>query len=372
MLGILTFFRVYNYGAVLQAYCLQAFLGKRAVITEIIDYSQVKQKDYTDILSIHNGKKRFIKTLMLLPVLKRRLIRKDRFDKFIESELILSSKKYSEKNLKEANDMYSGYIVGSDQVWNTTKKAEMSSAYFLDFAENDKTKISYASSIGVAEMEDLLPYRSFLLRFNSLSCREKTGCNILEKLLDREVKSVLDPTLIIDKSLLNFKNISIEHDNEKYILYYSLNGFDKRRVNMDILAQFARKFSLKLKIITPEWPFHSIGEEIIDAGPIEFVELIKHATLVCTTSFHGTALAIRFNVPFFVLEGKNIRDRRKRDLLTALGIQSRIISTIKEANNIETYEMHFESINQKLNELQNESIDYLLSAIYKTGIEKEH
>ena len=35
-----------------------------------------------------------------------------------------------------------------------------------------------------------------------------------------------------------------------------------------------------------------------DAGPIEFVKLIKNATIVCTDSFHATAMSINLSIDF--------------------------------------------------------------------------
>lgn len=362
-IGVITFHEVYNYGAVIQAYALQKFLDDNGFKNEIVDFSPKKQKDYTNIYSIRNGFKRFIKTLMLTPANTQRIVRKKRFDNFLEDYLTLSQEKYEDStSLEKANENYQTFIVGSDQVWNVTKKSDTSSAYFLRFVGDNKKRIAYAPSIGNATLEELKVYREDLKRFNALSCREKGGSSLVSKLVGSDVKVVLDPTLLIDRnSLLGLTETTKE---VPYILYYSLDGYDKRTNNMDILLLLKRKFGLALKIVTPEWPFHKeFGEDIINAGPKEFLSLIKNAEIVCTNSFHGTALAIKFERPLYVLEEFSAEDERKRSILEQLKIENRNISSIEDVKMIRSYEMDYTSINKKLKILRDDSSRYLINAL---------
>lgn len=360
-IGVLTFHRVYNYGAVIQAYCTQKILDELNIDNEIIDFSIKKQKDYTDLYSKRNGLKRFAKTLLLIPFHKERVSRKKKFDSFINS-MKLSSKSYNKSEyLRETNKNYDCYLVGSDQVWNITKKAESSDAYFLDFADEDKRKISYASSIGVATYEDLVLKEKYLKQFDAISCRESGGAQILSDIVDYKVQTVLDPTLLVDKNILVKEIYKIE--NDPYILYYSLDGFDKRKNNLDILKALSEKFGYKVKFITPEWPYHEFGEDLRDVGPIEFLNLIQQAKIVCTNSFHGTALSIKLGVPFYVLESKNIKDERKRSILKQLELQDRIISSYKDIGNIDDYSINYNKVNTKLKELMKLSSIYLKKAL---------
>lgn len=364
-IGILTFHNVYNYGAVLQAYALQEYLISKGFNIEIINYTRKRQKDLTDIISTRNGVKRFFKSLLLFPVLRQRIVRKRKFDNFINKKMYLSKDKYDEKSdISCTNRLYSIFLIGSDQVWNVKKKADTSFAYFLKFADNNKGKIAYAPSVGISTLSELDAYKDELLRFDYISCRESGGARELSKLLNKDVPVVLDPTLLVQP------NVLMSHldkaPGEKYILYYSLDGFDKRMHNMDILEELQKKFNLKIKIITPEWPFHkNYGEDILDAGPEDFVNLIRNAELVCTTSFHGTALAIKFERPLFVLENSTTPDERKRSLLNQLGIENRILSNMDDVNNTRGYYMDYETITNKLNKLQQQSGEYLINALEK-------
>ena len=110
-IGILTFHRVYNYGAVIQAYCTQKIIDDLDIDNEIIDYTILKQKDFTDLYSRRNGLKRFFKTLLLIPFHSERFSRKKKFDAFINS-MRLSDKKYIEnEDLSETNKIYDCFII---------------------------------------------------------------------------------------------------------------------------------------------------------------------------------------------------------------------------------------------------------------------
>ena len=363
-IGIMTFFHVYNYGAVLQAYSMQKILEDMHVENEIIDFYIERQTDLTDVYSTKNGLKRFIKTLLLTPFYFERQKRKNKFIKFI-SELNLSNNRcHDVTDLKETNADYDCFVAGSDQIWNVTKTAEASDCYFLDFVNDEKRKISYASSIGVATYEQLLAKKDYLKRFSALSCRESGGANILNQVVGRDIATVLDPTLLVDKKYL--ENIVKENTHSNYILYYSLDGYDKRNNNLEILKKLGEKLGLTIKFVTPEWPIHDFGEDVRDAGPKDFLGLIKNAALICTNSFHGTALSIKLRKPFFVLEGKNIKDERKRSILIQLGLEDRIISDVESLsviNNIADVEIAYEQVDEELRKKQKSSYDYLHDAL---------
>ena len=363
--GIITFHRVYNYGAVIQAYSLQKCIEVYGYKTEIIDFSREIQRDYTDVISKKNGIKRFVKSLMLLPLLAERKTRKKRFDDFINCDLKISKESYhSEEVLKQISSSYDAYVCGSDQIWNPLKRSDFSQAYMLDFAE--KNKISYAPSIGTAGENELSKYKELLKDFKAISCREEGGAYILQRMTKKNVPVVLDPTLLVEKKEI-LALTRVVH-SEPYLFYYSLDGYENRSRNMDILNILAEKFGLKLKIITPEWPYHKkVGEDIIDAGPKEFLTLIRNAALICTNSFHGTALAIKLEKPFFVLEDIRIKDERKRSLLNQLDLQNRIISTVNEANALDNYSLDYVPILKKLHLLKNVSEDFLVNAL-KDGL----
>ena len=364
-IGIVTFHAVYNYGAVLQAYALQKIFSDMEIDSEIIDFRQPSQIDYTSLYSRRKGIKSIVKNCVLLPVHGKRKQRSQKFDRFIDKELIKSSKVYEDGNaLKQTNSIYNVFFTGSDQVWNTKKSKDYSPAYFLDFVdESNDNRYAYAASIGTAERCDLKDQISMLKKYKKISCREKRGAEVLVELTEKNVPIVLDPTLLADVCHFN-KYIERNVETEPYLFYYSLDGFDKKKNNLDIIYALADKFHLKVKVVTPEWVYTGkSGEQCISAGIEDFLSLIANAELVCTNSFHGTALSIKLNKNFYVLEEYDGKDDRKKTILEALGLGKRCISNVNIANTIEDYKIDYEPVNKCMNKLQEKSLDFLRQCI---------
>ena len=61
-------------------------------------------------------------------------------------------------------------------------------------------------------------------------------------------------------------------------------------------------------------------------GPNEFVSLFMNASLVITTSFHGTAFALNFGVSVYsIVNNKSTSDDRMRSLLSLCGMAERAV-----------------------------------------------
>lgn len=365
--GIITFHGAYNYGAVLQAYALQQFLLSLNIECEIINFRTRSQMDFNSLYPKRNGVKSILKNLLMLKYDSERRDRKNLFEKFINENLYLTKNLYeTEKNLYELNNIMDVFITGSDQIWNTNKKADINKAYFLNFVDSKKNKIAYAASIGSAKKKDLLSYSKYIKRINSVSCRERGASKVISEIINKDIPTVLDPTLLVEKDIFE-KLIQEEKIRQKdYILYYSLDGFDKRNNNVAELKMLQKKLNKKVVILTPEWPKRVTGfENIIDAGPVDFLLLIKNATLVCTNSFHGTALSICFRKDFYVLDNENIFDDRKTSLLEQLGLCDRIVKGEKTMKNLIITSVLYDKVELKLRTLREHSISFLKNSLYK-------
>lgn len=358
-IGIITFHRPHNYGAVIQAYAMQKIFKDLGYQPEIIDFMRSEQVDYTSLYSKRHGVKSIFKNALMLPFHKERKVRAEKFNCFIDEKLVKSKEIYKdETEVKAAGDIYDIYFTGSDQVWNPTKESDISTSYFLDFVKDDKKRYAYAPSIGTAEKDDLVPYKSLLERYSKISCREQRGADILSELLGKEVPVVLDPTLLVKR--LRLEELVVKKKEEPYIFYYSLDGFDKRTRNVDILSYLKKRYGYKIKMITPEWLYHyGVGEQIGDAGIEDFLSLIYNAEFICTNSFHGTALSLAFGKPFYVLENRGGNDDRKQGLLKSLHLENRVISNIEESEKTKDYHLNYDSVNLYLDKLRDKSLAFI-------------
>ncbi len=362
--GILTFHVPQNCGAVLQAYALQNIILDLGYECKIIDLKRKSQIDFYS--SQRNGLKSKIKEWMLCRYGQSRKLRTVRFDNFVNNHLVLTDETYTnEIELIDCQNNFNTFVVGSDQIWNPLKKSCFTTAYMLDFVvEKNKKKIAYAPSIGVATYEDINQYRDLLLRFDELSCREHNGSKILSEVCKKKVMTVLDPTLLVDSKHLESIIPNIFQSKSKFIFYYSLDGFDKRKNNIDILKVLADKFGYKVIAHTPEWPKYGKGiKNVQDAGPEEFLWYIKNAEFVCTNSFHGTALSIAFQKSFYVLEDYDGKDDRKLSILKELEMVDRLIWDEEQARAIGDYVIDYTIIGKKLEALQSASKNYLVEAL---------
>ena len=93
--------------------------------------------------------------------------------------------------------------------------------------------------------------------------------------------------------------------------------------------------------------------------PCEFLWLFSHASLVITTSFHGTAFAINFNKAFYsIINDVNDGDDRMRSLIMQCGLESRMIVKNGVIPAI-TIDVDFVDANNRLSVLRRESTEYL-------------
>ena len=238
-IGILTFHRAENYGAVLQAYALQEKLSKDAMPAEFIDYRNENIEApykffYIKGKSIKGKIKTIISDFMFLT---RNLKRKKAFTEFYNKNIKMSE---SFSKVEEFKDNYDLYITGSDQVWNSSIVGELSDVYTLNFkTEKDSKKISYAASIGNSFIEENQKeiYKKKISKIDAISVREEEAKKALNSIIDNKIEVVLDPTLLLTKEdwIKEVKNcINI---NEKYILAYVITPDEEYLKIVNLLSE---------------------------------------------------------------------------------------------------------------------------------------
>ena len=179
--GIVTFHRALNYGAVLQSYALQKTVSSLGAECEIVDYICPKiTADYKPFRIYKNDLlKSFAKSCVMV---RRRAKRRDAFKSFFNNYLVKSKKSYTPQNIGELKSDYDLFISGSDQVWSP-RCVGFDPAYFLTFAD-DKQKYSYAASFAVPTLPDefIDEYKKRLNGFQKFSVREPSGEKLVKEL----------------------------------------------------------------------------------------------------------------------------------------------------------------------------------------------
>lgn len=352
-IGILTFHRALNYGAVLQTYALVNIIkqiSNNQVEVEAIDYR------CDAIEATRSISKRFNKiTIKNFPNLLLLLYKKWFYNRFIRTTFDISKNKYNHTNIDSSNAIYDCFIVGSDQVWNYNLNG-YDNTYLLDFVTTNTKKNSYAASLGLNEIESTQfgYYTQLLQEFKYLSVREKESENYFKKIIGNiNIKTSLDPTLLLTQEQWNA--LASSRKRKGYILVYNVPKPDHL---FELAKQLEEKTNVKsLYITNNQRPFVNISQLVFPS--IEtFLALFRDADYVLTNSFHGTVFSILFHRPFLVEKKQgSLSNDRIDTLLLSLGLSDRV-SNFSDVNLIFS-EINWQNTDSLLEKLRNSSINYL-------------
>lgn len=333
-----------NWGAVLQAYALVEYLNSIGHEAKLIDYREFDNKLISTVKSIPDG----IVDLLTIPASKKRI---DRYNEFRKNALKLTSKCNTIDELKKLNKDFDAFVTGSDQVWNVG--LGVCKDFYLEFADEQKKRISYAPSFGVTSIPEEHKKDTIegINNIQALSVREESGKKIIADLTGREATVVLDPVFLLTKE--QWREVSKSAgQKEKYIFVYPTQITSKLK---NAVKELKKKTGLKVVS-----PFYIPGCEVAkDIGPREFIDYIANAEYVVASSFHATAFSLIFNKKLIVIT-HNMTGSRTTDLLTRVGMESCIISDVKE---VETLHWNYDKCNELMKKYINESKNFLDKAL---------
>ena len=356
-IGILTFSSAYNFGAVLQCYALYQTIKNLGYDVKVIDYrphylaSNPKKSLYRKI-------RRFLRRLLI----ERRFKSNDweqlmsLYENFERKNLRLSDTCTTKEELGKVLNEFDEIVVGSDQIWNSKYNGKDEAWYGLEDGDQRKW-ITYAASAGNANFtkEDLDALKKALPRFEFLSMREEFLTNKLQPLISKEIKTVVDPSLL-GNPIIWERWKEIRPVDGSYILTYQARESQK-------VFDIAKRLSQEEDKIVPLDFYANVeknGLQTPIVPPSCFISLISNSKCLVTTSFHGVAFSIILNKPFYYVKLNDGADGRAIHLLKELGLESRIIDDkgIKDIDPID-----YNPVNSKLAELREKSMDYLKEAL---------
>lgn len=332
---------------------------------EFIDYDCSTFSNDRKILVKPLSPASIIRDIRALTNYKNLSTRKNKFEEFMKKNYNISKKKYY-NNLDFSDMDYDYYVTGSDQTFclHLRNNPEEMKAFLMENVQKGK-KVSYASSMGEKFSEITKEEEKWLAeRFKEYEClavREEKSADYIEKLTGNRPKVVLDPTLLLNKNDWDKLSAQTKYDNEDYILFYTVLS-DKWVIDyVELVSEITG-----LKIIAPHlknrFELSSKFTRADNCGPEEFIALIKNAKIVITTSFHATAFAINYNVPFqSLLLGEG---NRLRSLLKTIKLEGRII---KEEDSkqfgVSDFSVDFSISNKILDDEREKSKNYLKKAL---------
>lgn len=370
-IGIVTFYRVANYGAMLQAYSLMNVLermGHEVVFIRYKFYSPKRLPLWRTLVSRNlKGLKAKLKNYVCHSIT----------DFAASYPQTLFCETVDEVKLATAD--CDAFIVGSDQMWNPLwSSGESLPLVMLDFATEGKPRVSYAASFGTKEWredQNAAEASRMLKKFKSISVREESGVKLVELLSGRtDTKCLIDPTLLQNATFYNeiIANNEIRRDVSKkpYVFTYIFrkwsdikemrtaldvvkeklnipNVVTDRRYAPGLIGVLCRVLGVKAKIKVPEW-----------------LARIASSEFVFTNSFHGTVFAILFHKPFVsvLIKGKMFgMNERALSLLKNIGLEERAVYSdeIEKISSLVDKPINWEAVDSRLDELRNVSKAFL-------------
>lgn len=320
--GIVTFHRANNYGAVWQAYALQEYVAGKGMDCSIVDYrcAHLERQVMPTLSEII--KKKSIKSLLNFYPFRKRAIQ---FAAFRDSHLKMAST-CDALTMGDATKDYDLLLFGSDQIWNPTlTKNDLGYfGHYIPFAEKLHT---YAASFGkfVPEEAERAQYAAMLNRFQRVSLRENSGKEKFLTLTGRtDATSVADPVFLLDKK--QWEGVCPRTRKREYILLYTLQGEATQLMKVALhLSKMTHLPIVEMQAwVKPKSP--RVKPRFADS-PQEFLGWIKDAEYVVTDSFHCTAFSVIFEKKVWsrVVETNDPKESRVGNLLFSLGLADRLL-----------------------------------------------
>lgn len=361
-IGILTFHRAENFGAVFQCFALQTYLESCGHEVKVIDY---RCRAIEQVYYLFNPMSLFLRFNLIfaaIDYIKRLVNYKDRLRK--KKQYISFRNKYL--NLTKSihsisKDLgFDVYVVGSDQVWNVKLLHGYNKMYFCDFPVSPEAKlITYAVSSDISGVNALKDFETqikcTLEKLNSISVRERYFAEALTMYTSKQVHVCVDPTLLIDKDI--YLRMAVKPKETKYILVYHVSEIPEGSKAADVLAGETQTEIIEIHAAFAKRNDNRRHKQ--NLGPLEILGYIAYADYVITSSFHGLAFSLIMNKDFCVFANNNVRIA---NLLESIGLTDRITHS---AEKIPQTSINYNLIQDNIENVLSTSKDYLSTALQK-------
>ena len=374
-IGLINIQHCDSHGAVLLAFAMEKVISEMGYIPVNLDYSFAGRIIENNTL---------IKILKILNDWLKKKVRAERFNHRVAGKSVYISyilqhrnfksfrKKYLNLSSKINNPTsrtlygYDAYIVGSDVVWKPEiVRCKDKDVFFLKFANKSTRKIAYSASVGTDDYTFLSKYsndyKDAFDNFDYLSIREQSMIGFVKQYTNKTVISVIDPVFLIDKSVFSAveKNNHDEFSKNSYLYLYILGENKKAIAETQIFAE-----SIGCQVLVDlncdfdnSAQLSLTSESAISDGPDGFIYNIRNAKYIITDSFHATAFALIYNIPFCVFGRSNL-SVRMNDLLSRFGLVDR-----KYDGKIPNGPIDWEKVNKQIERERETGINYLIEAL---------
>jgi hypothetical protein len=340
-IGILTFHRSINNGAVMQCYSLSKRLQQEFPddTIEVIDYHMPKvEASYTPTLRRYFAgadflvkAKRAVKLILDPFAIKWKKKRKKVFESVVDVLPLSDHRIFADDTtelFRYVNETYDVVIAGSDAIWNYVSRG-FPNPYFLDTSVKCH-KLSYAASCYGMNYEKIpKEYRIRIGEILNSYCFIGARDGESEKFVayvgsTAPLAHTCDPTVFLDVD-----NLPI--DTDYVILKLKSRGFDfsKKTIGVmgsDKMCRMVRKLYGNSVQIVALYNYHKEADvNLYDLTPYEWAYVFRFFQATVTTYFHGTHLSLRNGTPVVcvALETEYAKNHKTKvqDFLERIGLQ---------------------------------------------------
>lgn len=334
---IFTYYKEPNYGAFLQAYSMQSFLGKNGVSAFIYEYDSLSAKILTALYRLAKGK-------------RKTPSQHTDYNNKMEKAVI---RRQSNLNLYHGADHFDLAILGSDEIWNIRNIYASHDPFLFKKYRKAARTISYAACAGNSELRHFrfLPYaKRGINSLDAVSVRDDHTEKIVKALGRSDVVRVIDPVFLYDLA----DELPNQLIDRPYLFVYS---YGLSREQIDGICAVAKR---------NEWAIIATGTGCVWADqnpapdPFEWVSYIKNAEAVITSTFHGTAFSILYNKNFAVL---NQWSHKVSSLLAEMSLPDRRVSDTRNLADILNESIDYTKVNAVIKEKRNFSSLFVLKQL---------
>lgn len=369
-IGILTYHRSVNYGAVMQSAALAMELSRRFphAEIEIVDYCSRRMDIYYKLFTVYRGKDSIAHLLSRIEMYSA-------FRRGLKG-LPLSHDKLVTDNCSRffrwIRGRYDILVSGSDAVWNY-KKRGLPNPYFLHGVDESCRRFSYAAScngLGIKDFSELDAYATEFLgtafsNFEYVGVRDKQTEELVKYVCpSAEVFHNCDPSLLLfdlsgfSRSNLIDKLVREYHYNPEKptigLMLSNLNGDLSKKLTEQLRKNYGNRFQT---VSLYSYNKYADIPYLSDLTPQEWSIVFGLFDLTISKYFHGSMFSLLNRTPVLAVGAeKSIADlpNKVEDAFARLGISDWYYSA-------STSKIYWNSFMEKMDELlcnsQTEKID---------------
>lgn len=248
-------------------------------------------------------------------------------------------------------------VVGSDQVWRPCYNRLLEDMYLKFCRGRNIRRVAYGASFGTAEWEYTAAQADacggLLAAFDAVSVREQSGLALLERLGRGDGRLVVDPTVLLGRDGFD-RALGAEFDHSTAGRYLGVYLLDAPAGYETVVRNAAATCGVDRVEIC------RLGD--MNAGPVQWIDMIRRASCFVTDSFHGTVFCLLYHVPFVTVINGTRGAARFRSLLSPLGLDHRLTDSFDRIGAIDA-DIDWESVDKALAGARAESRAFLENAL---------